>query len=111
METLLEAIKKLEEKQIKAKASRKSTDYQTRNQANSEVYYNRCILFALYTAWYIVKHNVDTEEYINIVMSNYKRDQGWSGYGNYLEIDYVKQYFSNRVKSLVENEKTLRADR
>ena len=39
METLLEAIKKLEEKQIKAKANRKSADYQTRNQANSEVYY------------------------------------------------------------------------
>lgn len=103
METLLEAIKKLEEKQIKAKANRKSADYQTRNQANSEVYYNRCILFALNTAWYIVKHNVDAEEYINTVMSNYKKDQGWNG--------YVKEYFSRRVKSLIENEKTIRADR
>lgn len=37
METLLEAIKKLEEKQIKAKANRKSADYQTRNQANSVI--------------------------------------------------------------------------
>ena len=104
-------IKKLEEKQIKAKANRKSADYQTRNQANSEVYYNRCILFALNTAWYIVKHNVDAEEYINTVMSNYKKDQGWNGYGNYLGVDYVKEYFSRRVKSLIENEKTIRADR
>ena len=111
METLLEAIKKLEEKQIKAKANRKSADYQTRNQANSEVNYNRCILFALNTAWYIVKHNVDAEEYINTVMSNYKKDQGWNGYGNYLGVDYVKEYFSRRVKSLIENEKTIRADR
>lgn len=36
-------------------------------------------------------------------MSNYKKDQGWN--------DYVKEYFSRRVKSLIENEKTIRADR
>lgn len=72
METLLEAIKQLEEKQIKAKANRKSANYQVRNQANSEVYFNRCNLFALNTAWYIVKHNVDTKDYINSVLSKYK---------------------------------------
>lgn len=26
-------------------------------------------------------------------MSNYKKDQGWNGYGNYLGVDYVKEYF------------------
>ena len=44
-------------------------------------------------------------------MSNYKKDQGWNGYSNYLGVDYVKEYFSRRVKSLIENEKTIRADR
>lgn len=110
METLLEAIKQLEEKQIKAKANRKSANYQVRNQANSEVYFNRCNLFALNTAWYIVKHNVDMEDYINSVLSKYKGDQGWNGYGNTSWGNY-KIYFANKVTSLVENEKTLRADR
>jgi hypothetical protein len=107
METLLEAIKQLEEKQIKAKANRKSLDYSTRNQANSEVYYNRCNLFAMYTAWYIVKHNVDLENHINDVMSEYKGDQGWNGYGD----SYMITAFSNQVKKLVENEKALCVDR
>lgn len=104
METLLEAIKQLEE----AKANRKSANYQVRNQANSEVYFNRCNLFALNTAWYIVKHNVDMEDYINSVLSKYKGDQGWNGYGNTSWGNY-KIYFANKVTSL--DEKTLRADR
>ena len=107
MKTLLEAIKQLEEKQIKAKANRKSVNYQVRDRANSEVYYNRSELFALYTAWYIVKHNADIDNTINQVMEVYKGDQGWNGYGDLRMVNA----FTKKVKELIENEKALCTNR
>lgn len=82
-----------------AKLAKKQKDCKLSN-SQWEQYMNRGVLHASYTAYYILKHNVDAQEYIKLVLNKWthKHEQGWRGYSVLYGLD---KYFEKMVIDLI----------
>lgn len=91
-------------KEFKAEIAKLAKKQKDCKQSNSqwEQYMNRGILHAMYTAYYILKHDVCDAVYIQQTLDNWthKYEQGWRGYGDYdlcnkfrnMVMDYTVKY-------------------